>query len=84
MVEVNALEIDGVIVTVLPCPFCGRSPVYGNRPSDHTETGEWHHLSCFCGSYTSKAWQGAESLTELVRAWNTRIPSWRQGEGKEP
>lgn len=57
---------------ILPCPFCSRQPKYISRPSDVSETKEFHILSCFCGTYSSRAWQGADSEAAVITLWNTR------------
>lgn len=66
---------------LLPCPFCGAAPTRGSRPSDHTPTGEFHFISCFCGGYSTNAWKGADSEAAVARAWNTRAPAYKNIEG---
>lgn len=57
---------------LLPCPFCGRSPEVKSRKSDHTATGEFHTIACFCDGYCTKAWQDGETAEQAAERWNTR------------
>jgi Lar family restriction alleviation protein len=57
---------------LLPCPFCGREPVRSSRASDHTATGKYHTVSCFCGGYAARAWVGSDSAEAVEKLWNTR------------
>lgn len=60
---------------LLPCPFCGREPGYLARASEHTDSGEFHALMCYCGGFASTAHQSADSQAEAVVLWNGRPPA---------
>lgn len=57
---------------ILPCPFCGKEPRYINRASNHTKTGWFWAISCYCGGYTATAYQIGETEEEVIRRWNAR------------
>jgi Lar family restriction alleviation protein len=57
---------------LLSCPFCGRAPGRMSRASDHSETREFHVVSCFCGGYSARAHQHGETAAQAAERWNTR------------
>jgi transcription elongation factor Elf1 len=60
------------LVELLPCPFCGRSPLFSSRVSNHTKTGAYHIIACHCGSCSARAHQHADTIDGVVKLLNTR------------
>lgn len=61
---------------LLPCPFCGHSP-YNDEQTAHVfgcRTGNAWAVAC---SYCEVAAPGAETLSDAITEWNTRVPDPR-------
>lgn len=63
--ELNAM-------TLKPCPFCGEPAKTMSRPSNHTSTGMFYVVHCYCGGNCACAWKCGDTAQQAADLWNNR------------